>query len=110
MVEEVIVMYAGKIVERTDVRSLFRDPKHPYTRGLLGSLPKLHEKQDRLQTIEGVVPSPFDMPTGCRFHPRCEFARDICSAEQPELLDVGGGHEAACFIHTDFKSTREKVG
>lgn len=110
MVEEVIVMYAGKIVERTDVRSLFRDPKHPYTRGLLGSLPKLHEKQDRLQTIEGVVPSPFNMPTGCRFHPRCEFARDICRAEQPELLDVGGGHEAACFIHSDFKSTREKVG
>lgn len=110
MCDEVIVMYAGKVVERTDVRSLFRDPKHPYTRGLLGSLPKLHEKQERLQTIEGVVPSPFAMPTGCRFHPRCEFARDICRAEQPELLDIGGGHEAACFIHTDYKSTREKVG
>lgn len=110
MVEEVIVMYAGKIVERTDVRSLFRDPKHPYTEGLLGSLPKLGEKADRLQTIEGVVPSPFNMPTGCRFHPRCQYARDICREEQPELLTLGEGHEAACFIHTDYKSMREKVG
>ena len=110
MVEEVIVMYAGKIVERTDVRSLFRDPKHPYTQGLLGSLPKLHEKKERLQTIEGVVPSPFNMPTGCRFHPRCQLRASICKAEQPELLNLGDGHEAACFIHTDFKSTREKVG
>lgn len=109
MVEEVIVMYAGKIVERTDVRSLFRNPQHPYTAGLLGSLPKLHEKQDRLQTIEGVVPSPFAMPTGCRFHPRCEFAQDICKIEEPLLMDVGGGHEAACFKHTNFASMREKV-
>jgi len=69
MVEEVIVMYAGQIVERTDVRSLFRSPKHPYTEGLLGSLPKLGQKTERLQTIEGVVPSPFNMPEGCRFTP-----------------------------------------
>jgi len=109
MVEEVIVMYAGKIVEKTDVRSLFRSPKHPYTQGLLDSLPKLHQKQERLKTIEGVVPSPFNMPKGCRFHPRCEFARDICRQEEPQLIDLGGGHEAACFIHTNYKSMREKV-
>src|SRR5690606_18149725 len=77
-VEEVSVMYAGKIVEESDVRSLSRSPKHPYTQGLLDSLPKLHQKQERLKTIEGVVPSPFNMPKGCRFHPRCDFARDIC--------------------------------
>ncbi|MFS8523226.1 MAG: ABC transporter ATP-binding protein [Limnochordales bacterium] len=110
MVEEVIVMYAGQIVERTDVRSLFRSPKHPYTEGLLGSLPKLGQKTERLQTIEGVVPSPFNMPEGCRFHPRCKYARDICAVEQPELLKLAEGHEAACFIHTDYKSMREKVG
>src|SRR5690554_2681860 len=92
MVEEVIVMYAGQIVERTDVRSLFRSPKHPYTEGLLGSLPKLGQKTERLQTIEGVVPSPFNMPEGCRFHPRCKYARDICAVEQPELLKLAEGH------------------
>ncbi|MFS8582173.1 MAG: peptide ABC transporter substrate-binding protein, partial [Limnochordales bacterium] len=97
-------------VERTDGRSLFRSAKHPYTEGLLGSLPKLGQKTERLQTIEGVVPSPFNMPEGCRFHPRCKYARDICAVEQPELLKLAEGHEAACFIHTDYKSMREKVG
>lgn len=109
MVDEVIVMYAGKIVEHTDVRSLFNNPQHPYTEGLLGSLPKLHEKKERLQTIEGVVPSPFAMPTGCSFHPRCQYAQDICKIEEPGLMDVGGGHRSACFKHTDFTSMQEKV-
>jgi len=109
MVDEVIVMYAGKIVERTDVRSLFRDPKHPYTEGLLGSLPRLHADQERLQTIEGVVPSPFNMPKGCRFHPRCRYAQPICQLYEPPLMDVGGGHLAACFKHTDFQVVEEKV-
>ncbi|MBO8141737.1 MAG: ABC transporter ATP-binding protein [Firmicutes bacterium] len=109
MVEEVIVMYAGKIVEHTDVRSLFRSPKHPYTEGLLGSLPRLHAQQERLESIEGVVPSPFQMPKGCRFHPRCRYAEEICRQEEPELMAVEGGHLAACFRNTNFQPIREKV-
>ncbi|MBM3572526.1 MAG: ABC transporter ATP-binding protein, partial [Alphaproteobacteria bacterium] len=94
--DEVIVMYAGRIVERADVKTLFANPQHPYTIGLLGSLPKLHLEQKRLAAIEGVVPSPLDFPRGCRFHPRCPFAEDACAADEPSLTPVGAGHEVAC--------------
>ncbi|MBO2519489.1 MULTISPECIES: ABC transporter ATP-binding protein [Limnochorda] len=103
LVEHVVVMYAGKVVEKTDVRSIFAKPSHPYTEGLLESIPKLHEERERLQTIEGVVPSPYNMPAGCRFHPRCPLARDICRAQEPPLMEVDPGHWAACWKHTDFE-------
>ncbi|MGE5203189.1 MAG: ABC transporter ATP-binding protein, partial [Acidobacteriota bacterium] len=94
---EVIVMYAGKIVERAEVSALFREPQHPYTIGLLGSIPKLTTEQPRLTTIEGVVPNPLAMPVGCRFHPRCPFATDQCRSAEPALAEVQPGHFAACW-------------
>ena len=94
---EVIVMYAGKIVERAEVSALFREPQHPYTIGLLGSIPKLTTEQPRLTTIEGVVPNPLAMPVGCRFHPRCPFATDQCRSAEPALSEVQPGHFAACW-------------
>ncbi|BAS27354.1 ABC transporter ATP-binding protein [Limnochorda pilosa] len=107
LVDDVVVMYAGKVVEKTDVRSIYATPQHPYTEGLLESIPKLHEERERLQTIEGVVPSPYSMPSGCRFHPRCPLARDICKVEEPPLLEVEQGHWAACWKHTDFEPMKE---
>jgi len=96
-VNKVVVMYAGKIVESADVVSIFKKPEHPYTLGLLGSIPKVNEDRERLQVIEGVVPNPFNMPAGCRFHPRCSFVRDICKEEEPELVDVEAGHQVRCW-------------
>lgn len=101
-VNKVVVMYAGKIVESADVVSIFKKPEHPYTLGLLGSIPKVNEDRERLQVIEGVVPNPFNMPTGCRFHPRCSFVRDICKEEEPELVDVEDGHQVRCWRFLDY--------
>jgi peptide/nickel transport system ATP-binding protein len=97
LAQDVVVMYAGRIVEQVAVTGLFADPQHPYTIGLLGSIPKLHETQDRLAAIEGVVPSPMAMPQGCKFNPRCPFAVDRCRAEEPPLMEVRPGHLAACW-------------
>src|SRR5258708_4509965 len=85
---EVIVMYAGRVIERAEVGALFRDPQHPYTIGLLGSIPRLTTEQARLTTIEGVVPNPLAMPAGCRFHPRCPFAVEACLRTDPPLRGV----------------------
>jgi peptide/nickel transport system ATP-binding protein len=97
LAQDVIVMYAGKVVERAEVAALFADPQHPYTVGLLGSIPKLHADQPRLATIEGMVPNPLDMPPGCRFNPRCPFAIDKCRASEPPLAEVKPGHFSACW-------------
>ena len=106
MVEQVVVMYAGKVVERADVVTLFREGRHPYTEGLLGSLPNPAEERDELVAIEGMVPSPHAMPSGCRFHPRCPHAHEICRSEQPPLHEFWPGHEAACFRYSDFRPMR----
>ncbi len=96
--DEVIVMYAGKIVESAPVKQLFADPQHPYTIGLLGSIPRLGEYRERLATIEGTVPSPANQPKGCRFSPRCPFSDARCRDEPPPLRGIGeGGHEVACW-------------
>jgi peptide/nickel transport system ATP-binding protein len=97
LAQEVVVMYAGKVVEHAEVTTLFAAPQHPYTVGLLGSTPKLHSEQDRLATIEGMVPSPLALPQGCRFHPRCPFAVDACRASEPPLAEVKRGHFSACW-------------
>lgn len=97
LADEVVVMYSGRIVERASVARLFDKPQHPYTIGLLGSIPKLHLAQTRLAAIEGQVPTPMSGLQGCRFAPRCPFADDQCRMLQPPLLDVGDGHEAACW-------------
>jgi peptide/nickel transport system ATP-binding protein len=96
MADEVAVMYSGRVVERTGGAAIFDDPQHPYTLGLLGSIPKIEETRDRLLAIEGAVPAPFDLPDGCRFHPRCVFAADACRAVDPPLRDLGLDHLAAC--------------
>ena len=97
LADDVAVMYSGRIVERAPVERLFAEPQHPYTIGLLGSIPKLHLAQDRLNAIEGQVPTPMTRMDGCRFAPRCPFAIDKCRREVPPLMDMGGGHEAACW-------------
>ena len=94
---EVMVMYAGKVVERAEVATLFQNPQHPYTIGLLGSIPKLSADQSRLATIEGAVPNPLAMPRGCRFHPRCPFAVQQCRAEEPPLRQIRSDQYAACW-------------
>jgi oligopeptide/dipeptide ABC transporter ATP-binding protein len=97
MCDDVVVMYAGKVVERAPVGALFGDAQHPYTLGLLASVPRLDADQNRLQTIEGMVPTPETMPAGCRFAPRCTLASERCWQEAPPLREIGAGHEVACF-------------
>jgi peptide/nickel transport system ATP-binding protein len=97
LADDVVVMYAGRIVERATVTALFAEPQHPYTVGLLGSIPRLDIEQDRLAAIEGQVPNPLAPVTGCRFHPRCPFVIERCRHEDPPLFDLGNGHESACW-------------
>ena len=94
----VYVMYAGEVGEKADVRTLFAACAHPYTRGLMASLPRMTPKGQRLYNIRGTVPNLRAMPAGCRFAPRCEFARERCRTEKPPLRDVGGGHLCRCFM------------
>ena len=96
MADEVAVMYAGRVVERSAGPDIFDDPQHPYTLGLLGSIPKVEEERERLLAIEGSVPAPFALPAGCRFHPRCVFSAEACRAVDPPLRTLGAGHVAAC--------------
>ncbi|MBM3567989.1 MAG: ABC transporter ATP-binding protein [Alphaproteobacteria bacterium] len=97
LADDVTVMYAGKVVERAPVEALFEAPQHPYTIGLLGSIPRLEREQARLDAIEGVVPNPLSPPAGCRFHPRCPFAEARCREAEPGLGPVGPSHFAACW-------------
>ncbi len=97
LVDTVVVMYAGKIVERAPVKRLFATPRHPYTQGLLRSVPSLEAREHRMRTIAGTVPSPFAMPSGCRFHPRCGLAREICRVEEPPVVTDEAGGAAACW-------------
>jgi peptide/nickel transport system ATP-binding protein len=97
--DEVIVMYGGKVVERAAVDALFALPQHPYTIGLLGSLPgaRVTGGADRLAAIEGTPPNPIALPAGCRFHPRCPFVEPRCRADEPPLVEIVSGHQAACW-------------
>ncbi|RSL32505.1 ABC transporter ATP-binding protein [Salibacterium salarium] len=97
----VAVMYAGKIVEYADVHSLFKSPKHPYTVGLMQSLPRHDIDQEELNVIEGNVPKPGNMPDGCRFAPRCPFASDICEKRLPDLDELENGNKVRCWIYSD---------
>jgi peptide/nickel transport system ATP-binding protein len=94
--DEVAVMYAGEIVEHATVDALFSSPQHPYTIGLLGSMPRLDRRTARLATIEGMVPNMTSLPTGCRFAARCPFVGDICLAAPPPLSMIRGGHWSRC--------------
>ncbi|HDH09390.1 MAG TPA: ABC transporter ATP-binding protein [Chloroflexi bacterium] len=105
LVEKVIVMYAGHIVERASVKDLYHDPRHPYTIGLLGSVPRLDEKRKRrLFSMKGLPPDLINLPPCCPFAPRCDYAIDRCLKEMPPLEPVAPGHEIACWV--DVKSSK----
>ena len=97
--ERVVVLYAGRVAESAPASDLFAAPGHPYSSGLLACIPNIADERDMLEVIEGTVPSPADMPRGCRFAPRCALARGICDAAPPSLYPVRPGHWAACFAH-----------
>jgi peptide/nickel transport system ATP-binding protein len=99
MCHRVVVMYAGSVVEEGDVRSILKEPKHPYTIGLLHSLPKLEGARKRLYSIPGNVPIPGSLTVGCRFAPRCEHATDRCRAEMPELKPAGPNRRTRCWLN-----------
>jgi len=99
MADDVVVMYLGKIVESGAVRNIFHDPSHPYTKGLMNSIPSLATtRQERLIPIKGVVPDPFEFPHGCGFEPRCPNAMEICKTQSPPLRKVAPGHVVACWL------------
>ncbi|MDR5682978.1 MAG: ABC transporter ATP-binding protein [Armatimonadota bacterium] len=108
MCDNVVVMYAGKPVEHTDVVRTFKDPKHPYTWGLLHSIPKLYERAERLIPIEGQPPSLIDLPPGCPFAPRCPFAMEVCVEEDPPEVPIADNHYAKCYLYTDKATEQDK--
>lgn len=104
--DKVCVMYTGKIVEQSPTASLFADPKHPYTKGLLRSVPKLgnhgaESSRERLETIEGTVPNPVELPSGCHFSPRCEHATDLCRENSVEMVTTADGSLVRCVLHRE---------
>lgn len=101
--DQVAVMYAGRVVEQTDVETLFQSPKHPYTIGLIKSIPKLDGRQERLQPIRGVVPDPFSFPVGCKFSNRCDYATDKCWQEEPKLKEAEEKHTVRCWHHKELE-------
>jgi oligopeptide/dipeptide ABC transporter ATP-binding protein len=109
--DDVAIMYAGKIVERADTKSIFNRPHHPYTVGLLNSLPGAGTlKKKRLDAIPGVVPNPLHLPSGCRFRDRCPRAAELCAEKEPLLEDKESGHPAAChFPHTESRERPERT-
>ena len=99
MADDVVVMYLGRIVEGAPVRDIFHNPKHPYTHGLMNSIPSLTStRKERLTPIEGIVPDSFEVPPGCGFEPRCPHAMEICRNQIPQLKEVAPGHLAACWL------------
>lgn len=98
MCDFVAVMYAGHIVEYTDIHTIFEQPLHPYTIGLKKSIPSLDTEIERLDTIKGLVPSLIDIPSGCPFHPRCTHTMPVCTKEMPELIKVEKGHHVKCHL------------
>jgi peptide/nickel transport system ATP-binding protein len=103
MAREVVVMYLGRVVEQAPVDEIFHAPRHPYTRALLRSIPRIRSAgRERLTPIAGAVPHPYDRPSGCPFHPRCEsFMAGTCDREEPSLRRVGDGHVVSCFLYED---------
>jgi len=98
VVDRLAIMYAGKFVEIGDSIKMYRNPVHPYTQKLLGAIPKLHEDLEKLEYIPGTPPNLIHPPSGCRFHPRCPYAMDICKKEEPKMKEVDADHFAACHL------------
>jgi oligopeptide/dipeptide ABC transporter ATP-binding protein len=117
MCKRVTVLYAGRVCETGDVRSIFHEPKHPYTTALLTSVPSVLGKIKRLAVIPGTIPDLIYPPAGCRFHPRCAYAKEICKKEMPDAVEVEKGHKSACIrideiqdeLHARLKQAREEM-
>ena len=101
MADDVLVMYCGQVVESGSMKEVFHRMLHPYTEGLMNSIPRLSDQKEELDTIEGIVPSLYELPEGCRFHPRCPYAKDICRKKMPDLVEVEPGHCSRCLRYTD---------
>lgn len=108
MADYVVVMYAGKIIEQGDVRSIFKNPKHPYTIGLLNSKPVVNQRKEVLYSIPGQVPNPIGMPENCYFNERCEYRMNVCSKRVPELKQLDEAHFCACFLHDSLTEEEAK--
>ncbi|MDR9392098.1 MAG: ABC transporter ATP-binding protein [Trueperaceae bacterium] len=110
--DRVVVMYAGRAVEEASVGDIYANPRMPYTRGLLNSIPrvdKVAEHQERLEAIPGNVPNPLSLPQGCAFHPRCKYADDVCTTAIPPLEDVGDGHMVRCVRQAEIDLKKDEV-
>jgi oligopeptide/dipeptide ABC transporter ATP-binding protein len=105
-VQTIAVMYAGRIVETGTVDQVLLAPQHPYTQGLLSSIPGVKKRGKALSVIRGVVPNPFRMPPACKFQPRCPYAWDICSMKEPELLPARTGAMSRCYLHSPEGASR----
>lgn len=99
--ERVVVMYAGKVVEEGTVDTIFNNPQHPYTKGLIASVPDMRYKKQRLYSIPGSVPKPGSIKQGCRFAARCEFVEGRCTEENPPLYETAEGHKTRCFLYDE---------
>ncbi|MEU9439403.1 ABC transporter ATP-binding protein [Streptomyces sp. NPDC048304] len=108
--DRIAVMYAGKIVESAPVRDIYKAPAHPYTRGLLDSIPRLDQKGRQLYAIQGLPPNLMDIPPGCSFHPRCPLARDVCRTDEPPLYQVSGTRGSACHFWRECLDGRDDLG
>lgn len=108
--DRVIVMYAGRVVEEANVKTIFESASHPYTKGLIESMPSIEEEVEWLKTIKGNVPIPSEMPPGCKFAPRCKYATERCMEEEPELKDIGEGQKSRCFFAEEVKNEGAVTG
>lgn len=105
--DRIVVMYAGKVVEEGETRSIYKNPQHPYTEGLIRSVPDMRHKKERLYSIPGNVPKPGTLKHGCHFAPRCEHAFDRCLVENPQLIETEGKHKVRCFLHEAGKEPKD---
>ncbi|ATP41110.1 peptide ABC transporter ATP-binding protein [Solibacillus sp. R5-41] len=101
MCDRVVVMYAGQVVEEADVFELFANPKHPYTRGLINSVPKIGDRKEVLESIPGNVPSPQNMPKGCKFAPRCSNVMGVCQENEPQIEKITDSHICSCWLYAN---------
>jgi len=98
--DRIVVMYSGKVVESADLETIFKSAKHPYTKALLESIPRINIERERLHVIPGDVPELIKPPSGCRFHPRCEKATEVCAKKEPAIIEIKKGHEVACLLYS----------
>jgi len=96
MVDRVIVLYCGQVLEAGKINEIIYNPSHPYTKGLLNSIPRLHDQKKRLSQIQGMVPNMFELPAGCNFAPRCKYCQDKCLQEEPQIREIDEGHRVSC--------------